>query len=148
MSKTFERSHRARRVGGLRAIDVMHAGVISCPPGTSLRAVSRMMASYRVHAIAVHADEDEGLPGGGEWGIVTDTDLVGAALHDDLDQLTACRLAVTPALTVATVDPLERAMRLMVEHDATHLIVVERHSGRPVGVLSTLDVARALAAGV
>jgi hypothetical protein len=33
----------------------------------------------------------------------------------------------------------------MVEHEVAHLIVVERHSRRPIGVLSTLDVARALA---
>jgi CBS domain-containing protein len=35
-------------------------------------------------------------------------------------------------------------MQLMAEHEVTHVIVVERHSGRPIGVLSTLDVARAL----
>jgi CBS domain-containing protein len=33
----------------------------------------------------------------------------------------------------------------MVEHDVSHLIVLEARSGRPIGVLSTLDVARALA---
>jgi CBS domain-containing protein len=45
---------------------------------------------------------------------------------------------------VFSVDPLERAMQLMTEHEVTHVIVVERHAGRPIGVLSTLDVARAL----
>jgi CBS domain-containing protein len=33
----------------------------------------------------------------------------------------------------------------MVENELSHLIVVERRSKRPIGVLSTLDVARALA---
>jgi CBS domain-containing protein len=33
----------------------------------------------------------------------------------------------------------------MVEHEVSHLIVVEPRSARPVGVLSTLDIARALA---
>ena len=33
----------------------------------------------------------------------------------------------------------------MVEHEISHLIVVEPHTARPIGVLSTLDVARALA---
>jgi len=33
----------------------------------------------------------------------------------------------------------------MLEHDASHLIAVERRSKRPIGVLSTLDIARALA---
>jgi CBS domain-containing protein len=102
-----------------------------------------MMASYRVHAIVVHADEVP-LPGGDAWGVVTDADLVRAALDNGVDVLTAKQVAATPAVIVFSSDPLERAMQLMAEHEVTHVIVVERHSGRPIGVLSTLDVARAL----
>jgi CBS domain-containing protein len=145
MKTTFEPTHRLRPIGELRAIDAMHPGMISCPPETSLRTVARMMASYRVHAIVVHAHEDEELPGGDQWGVVTDADLVRAALEEDLDRLTAQQIAATPVLIVTTVDPLQRALQLMVEHEVTHLIVVERHSRRPIGILSTLDVARALA---
>jgi CBS domain-containing protein len=110
-----------------------------------LRTVARMMASYRVHAIVVHAHDDEQLPGGDQWGVVTDADLVRAALEEDLDGLTAQQVAATPVLTVTTVDPLERALQMMVENEVAHLIVIERHSKRPIGVLSTLDVARAVA---
>jgi len=45
---------------------------------------------------------------------------------------------------VTTLDRLERAMQLMTDHEVAHVVVVERHSGRPVGVISTLDIARAL----
>jgi CBS domain-containing protein len=128
-----------------RAIDAMHPGMISCPPETPLRTVARMMASYRVHAIVVHAHDDDELPGGESWGVVTDVDLVRAAVDENVDALTAKQVAATPALTVSSIDPLERALQLMTEHEVTHVIVVERHSGRPIGVLSTLDVARALA---
>jgi CBS domain-containing protein len=145
MATAFELAHRLRPLAELRAIDVMHPGMISCPPGTPLRTVARMMASYRVHAIVVHAHDDDELPGGDTWGVVTDADLVRACLEDDLDGLTAKQIAATPVLTVPSVDPLERAMQLMVEHEVAHVIVVERHSRRPIGVLSTLDVARALA---
>jgi CBS domain-containing protein len=126
-------------------IDVMHPGMISCPPETPLKSVARMMATYRVHAIVVHAHGDEELAGGDRWGVVTDSDLVGAGLSGELDQLTAQQVAATPALTVTTADALDWAMQLMVEHEVSHLIAIERHSRRPVGVISTLDVARALA---
>ena len=129
----------------LRVIDAMHPGVISCPLETPLRTVARMMATYRVHAIVVVAHEDEVLPGDGLWGVVSDLDLVRASQAPDFDEQTAGALAATPALTVATVDPLARAVQLMVEHEVSHLIVVERRSKKPIGVLSTLDVARALA---
>ena len=39
----------------LRVADVMHPGTIACPADTPLRSVARMMATYRVHAIIVHA---------------------------------------------------------------------------------------------
>ena len=48
-------------------------------------------------------------------------------------------------LTVETAEPLGRALQLMVEHEVSHVIAIERHSERPIGVVSTLDVARALA---
>ena len=144
MTTTFQPSQGLRPATELRAIEAMHPGMISCPPETPLRTVARMMASYRVHAIIVHAHEDDELPGGEGWGVVTDADLVRAGLDENIDTLTAGQVAAAPVLTVTTLDRLERAMQLMTEHEVAHVVVVERHSGRPVGVISTLDIARAL----
>jgi CBS domain-containing protein len=140
----IDTSHRVR-LGELRVIDATHPGMISCPPETPLRTVARMMATYRVHAIVVHAHGDEELPGGDRWGVVTDGDLVRAAYDGALDETTAGQVAATPVLTVASSEPLEQAVRLMVEHEASHVVAIERHSGRPLGVVSTLDVARVIA---
>lgn len=46
----------------LRVAEAMHPGMIACPPDTPLRSVARMMATYRVHAIVVHAHDEELLP--------------------------------------------------------------------------------------
>ena len=129
----------------LRVVDVMHPGVIACPFETPLRTVARMMATYRVHAVVVLAHEGDELPGGTLWGVVSDTDLLQASQDFDFETETAQALAMTPALTIASREPLARAVQLMIEHEVSHLIVVEHHSKRPIGVLSTLDVARALA---
>ena len=142
MSTIFEPSQRMGPVGELRVIEVMHPGMISCPPETSLRTVARMMATYRVHAIVVHAHADA--PGGEHWGVVTDADLIRTAQEADLDRVTAEQIAASPVLVVTTVDPLKRVLQLMVEHEVSHVIVIERRSGRPLGIVSTLDVARAL----
>jgi CBS domain-containing protein len=137
MKTTLESGHRARPFVDLRVIDVMHPGMISCPPETPLATVARMMSTYRVHAIFVH-EHDDG------WAVVTDADLVRAALAIELDS-PARGIAAAPVLTVTTTAALEHAMQLMVEHEVTHVIVVEGRSGRPIGVVSSLDVARALA---
>jgi len=129
----------------LRVGDAMHPGLISCSVDTPLRTVARMMATYRVHAILVTTHGEEELPGGGLWGVVSDTDLLRAAEAADLDEQPAGTVAATPVLTVSHRDELARAAQLMVEHEVTHVVVVEPRSARPVGVLSTLDVARALA---
>jgi CBS domain-containing protein len=42
-------------------------------------------------------------------------------------------------------DSIEHAAQLMAEHDTAHLIVASPETGRPVGVVSSLDIARALA---
>ncbi len=128
----------------LRVADAMHPGLISCSPDTPLRAVARMMATYRVHAILVTAHGAEELPGGGVWGVISDADLLREAQSGNLDEEASRVLASAPVLTVTIADELAHAARLMVEHEISHLIVVEPHTARPIGVLSTLDVARAL----
>ncbi len=115
--------------------DVMTPGVISCAPATPLRTVARLMATHRVHAIVV---EDEA-----DWRIVSDLDLVGSA--GAADELTAGSVSATPLVTVAPDETLQRAAQLMAEHESAHLVVVEPDADRPLGVVSTLDIARALA---
>jgi CBS domain-containing protein len=126
--------------------DAMSKGVISCPPETPLRVVARMMATYGVHAIFVfdHADGNRELPQ--LWGVVSDLDLV-AATQLDLDTLTAGGSAVTPLVNVAADSSIAEAGSLMAQYGIAHLAVTDPTSRRPIGVISTLDIARAVAAG-
>jgi CBS domain-containing protein len=125
--------------------EVMHAGVIDCPPQTPLHRVAALMAERGVHCVIV-----DGLargPGHTEqlvWGIVSDVDLMRAAGSGQLDG-EAGRVAVTEIVTVEAGEDVERAAQLMGEHDCSHLVVVDEDAGRPLGVISSLDVARAVA---
>ena len=53
------------------------------------------------------------------------------------------RVAGTPPVTVGREESLERAAFLMADYQVTHLIVVE--DGRAAGIVSALDVKRAMA---
>lgn len=124
--------------------DAMSRGVIGCPTETPLRVVARMMATYGVHAIFVFDRSDEGDQVPHLWAVVSDLDLV-AAVQLDLDTLTAGATAVTPLVTVAADSPIAEAGSLMAQYGVAHLAVTEAGFGGPIGVISTLDIARAVA---
>ncbi|MBV8081241.1 MAG: CBS domain-containing protein [Actinobacteria bacterium] len=126
----------------LRVGDVMTTGVISCSPETPLREVAELMASRRVHAVFVFADGDQYTTR--LWGLVSDLDLVAGAWAGAAAR-TAGELAVAPLVSIYADEPLARAAMLMAEYGVGHLAVVDPDDGRPAGVVSTLDLARAVA---
>jgi CBS domain-containing protein len=127
--------------------DAMSHGVISCPPETPLRVVARMMATFGVHAVFVFEYGEESNEEPHLWAVVSDLDLV-AATQLDLDTLTAGATAVTPLVTVAADSSIAEAGSLMAQYGIAHLAVTEPGSRRPIGVISTLDIARAIAGGL
>ena len=126
----------------LTVMETMHPGVVSCPSTTPLRVVARMLATHRIHAVIVFPEHRAAEPS--EWSVVSDIDIVHSASLGDVESATAGSAAATPVVIVSPGDTLDHAARLMVERKTTHLIVVDPRSVRPMGVLSTLDVARAL----
>lgn len=136
--------HPNAELAAVPVAEVMHGGVLTCPLETPIRDVARMMAKQRVHCI-VAAEESEDDGERRLWGVVSDLDLVSAASAGSVDDLTAGGTAVTPVLMVSPDDTVEHAAQLMAEHAVSHLVVVDSHHSRPVGVVSTLDVAALLA---
>ena len=53
-------------------------------------------------------------------------------------------MAATEIVTVEPSEHLDRVVQLMNEHEVTHLVVVDKDF--PVGVISSLDIARAACA--
>ncbi len=141
----LERSKAGPSLDQLTVADAMHPGVVTCPLETPLPTVARMMATYRIHAVIVFSEESDDLADAELWGVVSDLDLVKAASVTELADRTAGGTAVTPVVTVERDDSLGRAAQLMSEHEITHLVVVDPELTRPIGVLSTLDLARAIA---
>ena len=126
--------------------DAMRAGVMSCEPDLPAATVARMMATHHIHAVVVEGIHRD--PVDGErltWGVVSDVDLLRAA-RAGIEEKTVGEIAATEPVTVEPSLPLVDALRLMEEHETTHLIVAD--GGRPVGVLSTLDIAGVLAWGL
>jgi CBS domain-containing protein len=126
--------------------DAMHPGILSCQADTPLIEVARMMAMHHVHCIAVmglaydHSGEEY------VWGIISDLDVIRAGIRVDTHE-SAGALAQQPVISVKPSTSLRDAGELMLRHRVSHLVVTHPETLRPIGVLSTLDVAGILAWG-
>ncbi len=126
--------------------DAMHPGILSCEPDATLSEVAQMMATQHVHCVAVAGSSHETSPHYFVWGIISDLDLIAAGIREDTEP-TARDLAGQPVITVKPSVPLRDAGELMLTHRVSHLVVTDAEAGRPIGILSTLDVAGVLAWG-
>ncbi len=117
----------------------MHSGIVECSEDTPLRELAGLMADHRVHAVVL-----TGGPDGRPIGVVSDLDVIGAIARGG--ELSAREVAATEPLSVSAEQPLDRAVELMAAHELAHLVVRDEASGRPAGVLSTLDIAAVYAA--
>jgi CBS domain-containing protein len=122
--------------------DAMHRGIVTAPVDATVSEVAATLARERIHCVVVGGILRRNGAEHLTWGVLSDLDLMAAMASGD-DRARAGNLAVTDAVTVATTDTLAEAAQLMAEHQVAHLVVVDADTDRPVGVLSTLDVAAA-----
>ena len=134
------RPHSHRTLDSIRVAETMHRGVVTCKPEATLFTVARLLAAHRIHAVAVAPAADEG-----SWGVVSDLDLASAVSDGLLNEVTAGSVASVPTVFVGPDETLIRAAQLMREYETHHVIVLGRGTRRPVGIISTLDIADALA---
>ena len=114
--------------------DAMHPGVFECAPDAGVIDLARMMAGSHVHCAVVRRADG--------WGLVTAMDIVRAATRDDATAVDIAR----PAATVSPREALARTAEQMAADGNEHLLVLDA-GGRPIGVLSSLDVAGVVAWG-
>ena len=135
------RAARSRRpyACGKRVADVMSTDFVACEEATPLRAIAEVMARARVHYFVI-----DGIGGerGRQWRIVAEPDVVAAVAAETPDLPVGA--VVTEIIGVAPDETLRRAAQTMAQQSVTHLLVVDPGDGRPIGVVSALDVTKAL----
>jgi predicted transcriptional regulator len=133
----------ASLIARLTVRDAMQLGLVVRPPDADLKTIARTMAEESIHCVFIrdvlrrnHSGERL------TWGVVSDLDLIHG-LREGARTRTASDIATTELVTVDPTDTLETAVRLMTDSGTTHLVVVSPQKGRPIGMVSTLDIARA-----
>ncbi len=119
--------------------DLMHSGLITCPPEISIGQAAALLARHRVHALIVAAE------GGEPLGVISDPDLLaGEWLSTDTEGLevmlamTAGELMTAPVVTIpADATASEAAARLKTER-ISRLVVVQ--DGRAIGIVTVSNL--------
>ena len=125
--------------------DVMHKGLITCPPDASLGKVAALLTEHHVHALLV-ADADET-----PLGIISDFDLLaGEWLSVDEESLDAMRKLTARDLMTQPVESIDvnaavREAGTRMDKKSIHRMLVT-DAGKPVGVLSISDLVANIAA--
>jgi CBS domain-containing protein len=123
--------------------EVMRLGVVTCEPGTPLPEVAHLMSAYRIHSVVVGGLAEDVHGTRLVWGVVSDLDLARAIASGE--EATAGQVAATEPVTASPYDTLAAVARVMADHDVAHLVVIDGKDAEPMGVISTLDLARAFA---
>lgn len=135
---------------GLRGVlvrDAMTTPIVTCTPDVPIDEVAELMARNRIHSVVVlQPGGEDAAPAHRRWGVLSDLDLVAAAPWSEEDSTAgAGTIAASPQVVVRVDDSLAAAALLMAEYATAHVLVIEEGVDEPVGILSALDVARALA---
>jgi CBS domain-containing protein len=119
--------------------ELMHPGLITCRPDTSLGEVASLLTIQHVHALLV-ADRD-----GRILGLISDFDLLAAewlsadqASLEAMRRMTAGELMTTPVASIDAGAPASNAAKRMTDEGISRLLVTEGQ--KPVGVLSVSDL--------
>ncbi len=126
-----------------RVNEVMHQGIVGCAPDTPLSEVARLMSEHCIHCVVVGRLAVDGHGTRFLWGVVSDLDLVRTAAGGE--ETTAGQIAATEFVSARPSDSLADVARIMGEHDIAHLVVVDERDREPIGIISTLDLAAAVA---
>jgi CBS domain-containing protein len=132
-------------LAGRTVREAMQLGLFECSPDADVTSLASTMVDKAIHCVVV-AGIDRRTRSGDRvaWGVVSDLDLM-RGVASGADRPTAGDLASAELVVVDPADSLARAAQLMAEHDTAHLIVASPQTGRPVGMISTFDIARAIA---
>jgi CBS domain-containing protein len=123
--------------------DAMRPQVLTCTPDTPLITAAQRMAGEHVHALVVLRHDHDG--GDRAWAVLTDRDILHHA--EVAETMTAGEAASEAILTAQPADRLTELARRMVRHAVSHALIVDPRTDRPVGVVSTLDIAGIIAWG-
>ncbi len=124
----------------LTVAEIMTEGVLSIPPDASVESLARGLERMGVHGAPV---KDES---GRIYGFISKSDLAAPEQGGDWENRKVSDMMSPVVIAVKVDDPIEDAIHRMVE-TGTHRVLVVDALEHPVGILTPMDVLRAIDRG-
>jgi len=127
-------------LGSLRVRDVMTPEPVSLPPSATVAEAVRVMAERNIGSVLVVGEDGRLL------GIVSERDIIRRVLAAGRrpEETTLEEIMTRDPVTVDPEATVEEALRAMARIRVRHLPVVDKSTGRLVGVVSIRDVEEAI----
>jgi len=138
--QAFEAAAELPEVDKTKVSDLMHVGLISCSPESSVHEAALLMLRSNIRAVVV-------VDGGEAMGVLSQTDMVLARQGRTKEEARAVKVSEVMTKGILTCDvntPLSDAISEMTTRRINRLVVTEKRAGRnaPVGVISMTDIIR------
>ena len=126
---------------GVKVRDILHAGVITASPDTTVNGIAKLLVDHHIHAVVI-VD-----PHFGALGVVSQTDVVLARQGRSKEELAALRVSSIMSaglLTCSLDDSVTSVVTTMTSKRVHRLVVVDEQNGNkiPIGVVSMTDIIR------
>ena len=125
--------------------DLMHPGVFTCPPDTSLGHVASLLTQHHIHALIVAE------PTGEPLGLISDFDLlagewlsVDEESLDTMRRMTARDLMTFPVESIDVGTSIQAAAKKMIEKQVHRMLV--KANDKPVGIISISNFVASISA--
>ena len=139
------------------AQDLMSTKVLTVGPGTTVEEISKLLVAHRISGVPVVDKENIVI------GVVSESDIIFKEIHHEprlLERLsniilpettdktmrtggTASEIMTSPAVTAFKETPLRDLIQIITERKIKRIIIVDREA-HPVGVVSRIDIVKAL----
>jgi CBS domain-containing protein len=142
---------------GSRARDIMSARVVAVTPETTIEEVGRLLVTNRISAVPVVDGENRVI------GVLSESDIIFREIHQEphlVEKLgdmilprtlrasdrvggTAGEIMTSPPITAREEAPLKELIQAITERKIKRIIIVDK-AGCPVGIVSRIDIVKAL----
>ncbi len=126
----------------MKVKDIMSTKVITIKPSETLTEASKLMKANRISCLPISN-------GNSIMGIITTTDLVNIYTSADKEQhmdpwSPVSKFMSSPVVTISPDEDVKVASKLMNEKHFHHLLVMGKDQKTPLGIIGSLDIAKAL----